>query len=375
MTDTVSGADVGAQITENQADNQTPGELIREARVRLGLSLDDLGRETRLFKATLQQLEVDDYAALPQPVLAAGYYRQCARALRLDEEKLIAAYRNHGGASVALSDRQTFGPMAVAPADVTPTGHRRLTRVLLVILLLIALAVAAVVVLLPSVSLSGGGNETHEAQGRSLSVGQATSTASDTSAGSGQTHNQASASAQPESAENDHVQTGATQATAGGGDASSDMSSASGSGVTEHDDEQIGRLIQPPSGGREVAEVFGDPNSQVALARSVQQARANNKQQTEPEKPAVPADQLKLKFKGKSWVRVTGAHGNQLFQGIFKAGDSRVFKGAAPYHLVLGNVPGVEVVIGGQPYEVPDKNGDGVARLTIEAREEENTSG
>ncbi|MES0874375.1 helix-turn-helix domain-containing protein [Sinimarinibacterium thermocellulolyticum] len=70
----------------------SPGAMIREARERAGLSLDDMAAHTKLARATLEALERDDHQALLEPVYVRGYYRKCAKVLEIDEARLIAAY-------------------------------------------------------------------------------------------------------------------------------------------------------------------------------------------------------------------------------------------------------------------------------------------
>lgn len=70
----------------------SPGAMIREARERARLSLEDLAAHTKLARSTLEALECDDYTALLEPVYVRGYYRKCAKVLEIDEARLIAAY-------------------------------------------------------------------------------------------------------------------------------------------------------------------------------------------------------------------------------------------------------------------------------------------
>jgi cytoskeleton protein RodZ len=70
----------------------SPGAMIREARERAHLSLEDMAAHTKLARPTLEALERDDYQSLLEPVYVRGYYRKCAKVLEIDEERLIAAY-------------------------------------------------------------------------------------------------------------------------------------------------------------------------------------------------------------------------------------------------------------------------------------------
>ena len=98
--------------------------MIREARERTHLSLDDMAAHTKLARATLEALERDDYGALLEPVYVRGYYRKCAKVLEMDEAQLIAAYNaQHGTALQPATSRGWRAWMARLPMKGS-TPHR-----------------------------------------------------------------------------------------------------------------------------------------------------------------------------------------------------------------------------------------------------------
>lgn len=74
-----------------------PGRLVRQAREKLKLSLEDLAAQIKLARATLDAIERDDFAQLNEPVYVRGYYRKLAKVLPVNEADLIAAYAHVGG--------------------------------------------------------------------------------------------------------------------------------------------------------------------------------------------------------------------------------------------------------------------------------------
>jgi len=68
----------------------TPGQKLRLAREKRGLSLDDVTTETNLSPKYLKALEEDDYASLPGLAFARGYARRYAQLVHLDGSALIA---------------------------------------------------------------------------------------------------------------------------------------------------------------------------------------------------------------------------------------------------------------------------------------------
>ncbi|WP_428382243.1 RodZ domain-containing protein [Nevskia ramosa] len=69
-----------------------PGRMIRTARERASMSIEELAVQTRLARPTLEALESDDFSTLHEAVYVRGYYRKCAKVLKLPEAELIGAY-------------------------------------------------------------------------------------------------------------------------------------------------------------------------------------------------------------------------------------------------------------------------------------------
>lgn len=76
---------------------QGPGRLVRQAREKLNLSIEDLGAQIKLARFTLDAIERDDFAQLNEPVYVRGYYRKLAKVLPVQEAELIAAYERVAG--------------------------------------------------------------------------------------------------------------------------------------------------------------------------------------------------------------------------------------------------------------------------------------
>lgn len=94
MTETTPAAAAEAPATAPAAPapHASPGALLRTARERAGLSVEDLAGQLKLAKNTLEALERDDFAALSEPVYVRGYYRKVAKVLPIAEADLIGAY-------------------------------------------------------------------------------------------------------------------------------------------------------------------------------------------------------------------------------------------------------------------------------------------
>ena len=80
---------------------QTLGERIRQAREARGLSLEAVGRETRLALSVLRALEEDRRAELPGDLYVANALRMIADTLELESSELLASYRGGQAAAAA----------------------------------------------------------------------------------------------------------------------------------------------------------------------------------------------------------------------------------------------------------------------------------
>jgi cytoskeleton protein RodZ len=85
-----------------------PGTTLKQAREARGLSIDDLGRVTKINRSILVALEAYDTAHLPASVYTKGFVKAYAREVGLDPEGMAAVY-------LAQSE-----PVAAPPANRTP---------------------------------------------------------------------------------------------------------------------------------------------------------------------------------------------------------------------------------------------------------------
>jgi cytoskeleton protein RodZ len=75
---------------------------------------------------------------------------------------------------------------------------------------------------------------------------------------------------------------------------------------------------------------------------------------------------LKFMFKGDSWVEVRDSRGRALFQQLNPAGTEAEVTAKPPFSIVVGNAPGVQMLMNGQAYDLGPHTRVAVARFTIE---------
>jgi cytoskeleton protein RodZ len=70
-----------------------PGEQLRLAREKLGLSVAQIAERTRIQRRQIDAIEAGDFGALPGRAYAVGFARTMARETGLDEEAIVTAVR------------------------------------------------------------------------------------------------------------------------------------------------------------------------------------------------------------------------------------------------------------------------------------------
>ncbi|MEA3053348.1 MAG: cytoskeleton protein RodZ [Sphingomonadales bacterium] len=124
-----------ADIEQDQLSAQSVGQRLRVAREAKGLSLDDVGRQTRIPVRHLEHIEREEWDALPAITYSVGFARSYANAVDLDGAEIGAEVRQQlGGARLGNTAAAPYYEPA-DPARVPPRS------------LLIAAAVIAILLL------------------------------------------------------------------------------------------------------------------------------------------------------------------------------------------------------------------------------------
>ncbi|WP_016954981.1 RodZ domain-containing protein [Catenovulum agarivorans] len=85
------------ELTEQQESaepqpTETVGIVLQAARIKLGLSEQDVAGSLNLKVTVIQGIENDDFTLIPVPTYIKGYLRAYAKLLSLDENQIIALY-------------------------------------------------------------------------------------------------------------------------------------------------------------------------------------------------------------------------------------------------------------------------------------------
>jgi hypothetical protein len=127
------------------------GSSLREARIRRGLELAQVERDTKIRTRYLAALENEDFDALPGPAYARGFLRTYADYLGLEGQRFVDEYHSR------------FDPSDDAPA-VAPVRIERPRFVIGRSLAAAAVIAGALVALIAWQLTSGGGNKAASTQ-------------------------------------------------------------------------------------------------------------------------------------------------------------------------------------------------------------------
>ena len=78
------------------------GNILREAREKLGLSVADVAGQIKFAPRQIEALEADDFKRLPEAAFLRGFVRSYAKILRLDAEPLLASMPQTKAAAAEL---------------------------------------------------------------------------------------------------------------------------------------------------------------------------------------------------------------------------------------------------------------------------------
>jgi len=83
-----------SQHQHNESQQLKPGQILKQARERLGLEQKDIASQLNLQVDTIEAVENDAAEKLPASTYVRGYIRSYARIVRLNGDELIKLYEN-----------------------------------------------------------------------------------------------------------------------------------------------------------------------------------------------------------------------------------------------------------------------------------------
>lgn len=96
------------------------GDLLRESREQLGMSLGDVETSTRIKRVFLEALETEDFDELPNYVAARGFLRNYASVLNLDVDYVLELYDEEMGYAAPGHRTRAGGGIRLKSIPMTP---------------------------------------------------------------------------------------------------------------------------------------------------------------------------------------------------------------------------------------------------------------
>jgi cytoskeleton protein RodZ len=314
-----------------------PGQTLRAARERQGLSLTDVAARLNLTVSALGYLEAGEFARLPGHTFARGYIRAYARLVDLDAAALVQDFDRLTGSDASGAEVRNLNRIA------EPTWLSKTLLKLVSALLLLLLAglgyylwqeTPAQFARLGNLGLrhievdkANGTTELH----RIDDAQQARPVALPIEAPAG---SEAAAGPAP---------LGVTPA----------------AGIS-------GQALALPPGHVSVSQLnaLATPAAPVSLEVPESQRVA-----AAPQSPAieVPAGHglLQASFSGDCWLQVTDARGKVVFSGVKRKGETLDVTGVPPLQVHLGNAAAATLSYNGKPVERGNVGAAGTARLKL----------
>ena len=339
-----------------------PGERLQAARIKKGLTVEDVAGRMHLSTSILESIEDNNFDEITAPIFVKGYLRAYARIVALSEDEMIEQYLD----MYSEEDPPISSTSNMVPELTVKDARIKWTTYLVILVLGVLLAawwwnkqqneVAPI-------SLEGQASGTDENTGGEAQVvgsevqaGSETQAASTETAGTSQAGMQESTSMTAVSA-TETAESPQEVVVAATGQGPETVSETEADAEAEAEAEDTSEAVE----SYPVAEPDQESTEEVAMAEAGAGTRAN------PERNApTGSDKLQIIVHADTWSDVKDGNNYQLVYDLLRADTSIELVGQAPFAVFLGNGHGVEVLFNGGEIDVAPKiRDDNTARLNI----------
>lgn len=321
-----------AALDTEQGMSSGPGAMLREARLREKMTIEQVAEALYLSRDVIEQVEQNDFNALPPLTFVRGYVKSYAGLLGLDETPLLARldHLDQGPQSPlvgSLGKLESMGRAKPKPVSRSPG----LLGVAIVLAVLLVGVAAATWWLTRDQAPSADPTADPAASSEATEQPARSSTPVDESADA--------LARTPTAIEPPALTDSAT--------ASNSVDNARNESSNEASD-------NAPAAS--AAESTPDKPAISDMAASA----------TESINPELASRlrELNLEFSGDSWMEVSDARGERLMFDMMRAGDNTL-RGVPPFEIVVGNIQHVLLTYQGQVVDLEAHARGDVARLTL----------
>ena len=303
--------------TDPDAVLQTPGQSLKAGREKLGLSQKEVASQLNLQTDMIDAVEKDDKDRLPASTYVRGYIRNYAKIVNLDANELIKLYENDAAAPPEIVP-EIKSHMQVSSTDKPIKAVTYLITFGLVLLLIAWLQSQYVV-------KESAGEQT-DATGSAEEYQELPS--------------YSSTATQQTPATKEYVE-----------------EPVIGPGLSLTIQEPLPQISESIVGTIEL------PSTTTAAIPGTVPDNGHDSENIETLLPA--GDEIKFKITRESWIEVYDSGNQRLFMGLAKPGDALTLSGIAPFDILLGYSPGVEVRFNGELFNTEPHSRSGIARFKL----------
>lgn len=328
-------------IEGNTVGAVPPGEMLRAARERAGMTQEDIAGKLKLAARQIAAIETGDWASLPERTFTRGFMRSYARLVSLDPASLgleLPASQSAPTAEIKASSSEAMNEVTFDPSGKSRSATRWLVPALLVAALVAGVAYFQGGYLASLLPAKLGGTPPP-----SLKTAVA---------------------AQAEQADAARQAQAAATTPANG-------STSSGSVIappTAVNAPQSGTPEAAPASSANATAATGSTTANGIVSPPVANPETSTAANTPPVAPAIPPllgeRRVSITFKGKSWTEVR-SKGEVIFSENAQPG-TREFSGMPPLSFAVGNASNVTLLIDGKPFDMANVTRNDVARFRIE---------
>jgi cytoskeleton protein RodZ len=338
------------------SSRRSPGAMLAAQRETLELSIQQVADQLNLTMHFVRALEADCYDKLPGDVFVRGYLRAYSNLLRLDPVQVLAIFDEFASQKIARKEE------AIKRRDRRRQDKNRPW------IIFSGFAFVAVAVglwyLNPAAPVAVTSTPSDSSGAADLSVLSSVPLQTPLTTDTQRVEPAVIAEMMPATAavqEFSSAEPGASPA--------AQLTTASEPAVTITESPIAASSVPVASASVAVVSLSSSADSQVADVESptAVQASADNllSGQTETHQWS-GSDELTLKFSADCWIEVEHQGGEESYKNQISAGNSLVFRGTAPFSVLLGNARDVALTFNGRSMDITSNvRADNTARLTI----------
>lgn len=329
-----------------------PGRLVRDARLRRDMSTDQVAEALHLDRRTVEQLEADDFEALPPLTFVRGYLRAYCQLLDLDPEPVIGRLADVGVTDTESPLRAHAGAQAGNARTPRPVSRGPGFLGLALGLALLIAGVVAAGWWLSRAEISIPFMEAADQSTEATESAESTEPVPDDRVSQNASSSDAAVTQAPSDVP--ATETGASEPTAEPMDTS-----------PEPADTVVAAPETEPAPSMEETTTAGVSGNEAATDPSVATPAAPDAPSATVDAPPAEPDELVFRFSGDSWMEVTDDRGERLLFGIAESGEERL-TGRAPFDIVIGNTDNVTLEYGDEEVDLEAYARGNVARFTLD---------